>query len=120
MSDEIAWRVVLAVKPNRFDNLERLTGEMVKSARAELGCLSYQRFATEDRKIVHVYERYSNSGAALEHLKIFTRQFGARYTEMVERTQFTVYGFPSSELRKVLDQFSPQYLHQLGQWEYWA
>lgn len=95
MSGQIARRVELAVKPNQLENLEFLTDEMVESARKESGCLSYQRFITADGKFVHVYERYADSGAALEHLRIFSRTFGARYASLVDRTQFTVFGSPS-------------------------
>jgi hypothetical protein len=34
---------------------------------------------------------------------------------MVDRKAFTVYGAPSSELRKMLDQFSPQYFRPIWQ-----
>jgi quinol monooxygenase YgiN len=89
MKDEIAWRVELAIKPNQLDNFLFLTGEMVESARAEEGCLSYQRFISPDGDSIHVYERYLNSGTALEHLSTFSREFGRRYLTMVERKKFT-------------------------------
>ena len=120
MSDEIAWRVELAVKSDQVANLLALTDEMVQAASLEIGCLSYQRFISPDGKSVHVYERYLNSGAALAHLTTFFQRFGARFGSMVDRKTFTVYGTPSSELRKMLDQFSPQYLRPFGNFEYWA
>ena len=120
MGDEIAWRVELFVKPDQVGNLLALTDEMVKSASAEVGCLSYQRFISPDGKSVHLYERYSNSGAALAHLTIFFRQFAARFAGMVDRKTVTVYGVPSSELHQTLDQFSPLYLRPFGNFEYWA
>jgi quinol monooxygenase YgiN len=120
VSDEIAWRIELSVKLDQVGNLLALTDQMVESARAEVGCLSYQRFISPDGKSVQVYERYLNSGAALAHLTIFFQRFGARYATMVERKTFTVYGAPSSELRQMLDQFDPQYLRPFGNFEYWA
>ena len=120
VGDEIAWRVELFVKPDQVGNLLALTDEMVKSASAEVGCLSYQRFISPDGQSVHLYERYSNSGAALAHLTIFFRQFATRFASMVDRKAFIVYGAPSSELRLMLDRFSPQYLRPFGNFEYWA
>ena len=120
MSDEIAWRVELSVKPDQVSNLLLLTNEMVQAASLEVGCLSYQRFISPDGKTVHVYERYLNSGVALAHLTMFFSRFGDRFASMVERESFTLYGTPSSELRRVLDQFNPDYLRPFGNFEYWA
>jgi len=120
VSDEIAWRVELSVKPDQVANLLALTDEMVKAASLEVGCLSYQRFISPDGKSVHVYERYLNSGVALAHLTVFFKRFADRFATMVDRKTCTVYGTPSSELRKMLDQFSPQYLRPFGNFEYWA
>ena len=120
MSDEIAWRVELTVKSDQVGNLLALTDEMVELASQEVGCLSYQRFIGTDGHSVHVYERYSSSGAALAHLKSFFDRFGDRFASMVNRNRFTVYGTPNSDLRQMLDQFSPEYLRPFGNLEYWA
>jgi len=120
MGDEIAWRAELTVKPEHVAALLALTDEMVQSAKMELGCLSYQRFISLDGKTVHVYERYMSSGAALAHLQVFFKRFATQFASVVERKSFTVYGAPSSELRKVLEQFNPAYLRPFGNIEYWA
>ena len=120
MSDEIAWRVELSVKPDQVGNLLALTDQMVESASVEVGCLSYQRFIGTDGHSVHVYERYLNSGAALAHLKLFFDQFGDQFSSMVNRNRFTVYGTPSNDLRQMLDKFSPEYLRPFGNFDYWA
>ena len=120
MGDEIAWRVEVSVKPDEVVNLLALTDEMVESASAEVGCLSYQRFIGPDGRSVHVYERYLDSDSAMAHLKVFFTRFGVRYASMVNRNRFTVYGTPSSELRQMLDQFSPEFLRPFGNLQYWA
>jgi len=120
VSDEVAWRAELEVKSDQVASLLALTDKMVQAASLEIGCLSYQRFISPDGKSVHVYERYLNSGAALAHLKGFFEKFAASFAAMVDRKTFTVYGAPDSELRKMLDQFSPQYLRPFGNFEYWA
>jgi quinol monooxygenase YgiN len=120
VGDEISWRVEVFVKPDQVGNLLALTDEMVESARVEVGCLSYQRFISADGHSVHVYERYLNSSAAMAHLRVFFKRYEDRYASMVIRDRFTVYGSPSTELRQVLEQFSPEYLRPFGNLEYWA
>lgn len=120
VSDEIAWRIELSVKSDQVGNLLALTDEMVESASVEDGCLSYQRFIGSDGHSVHVYERYLNSEAALAHLKVVFIRFGDRFVSMVNRNRFTVYGTPSSDLRQMLDRFTPEYLRPFGNLEYWA
>jgi quinol monooxygenase YgiN len=114
MGDQISWHVELAVKPGQFKNFQVLTGEMVESTRDELGVLNYERFVSDDGKFVHVYERYADSAAAVAHLRRFGKNFSERFLAMVDRTQFTVFGNPSDELRGLLDRFGVTYLRPFG------
>ena len=66
---KVSWWVELAVKPSQLGNFEKLTGQMVESTRNETRVLAYQRFVSDDRQIVHVYERYENYAAAIAHLE---------------------------------------------------
>jgi quinol monooxygenase YgiN len=120
MGDQVSWWVELAVKPGELDNFRALTGEMVESTRGEPGVLSYERFVSDDGKVVHVYERYADSAAALAHLRAFEKKFGGRFLSMVGRKRFTVFGTPSDELRRVLDGFGATYLEPFGAFAYWA
>ena len=119
MGNEIAWRVEVAVEPGQLENFRALTAEMVAFTRAEPGVLSYQRFITDDGRIVHVYERYADSAAALAHLQTFASKFAERFSSMVERKHFTVYGNPSPALKALLDGFGATYLRALGDLAYW-
>jgi quinol monooxygenase YgiN len=110
VSDQISWHVELAVKPGQINNFRALTTEMVESTRAEAGVLNYERFISDDGNFVHVYERYTNSATAVAHLQIFAKNFSERFMTMVDRTRFTVFGNPSNELRRLLDQFGATYL----------
>jgi quinol monooxygenase YgiN len=111
----VSWHVELAVKPGELDNFRALTREMVEFARSEAGVVVYERFVSPDGNDVHVYERWVDSPAALTHLQAFGEQFGARFSSMVERKRFTVYGTPSDELKRVLDRFgATTYLRPFG------
>lgn len=119
MGNQIAWHVVLAVKQDQFGSFQALTREMVNFTRTESGVLCYQRFASEDGKFVHGYERYADSSAALSHLRNFATLFSERFSALVDRDRFTVFGQPSHDLRAVLDRFGAIYLRSFGDLAYW-
>jgi quinol monooxygenase YgiN len=110
MGSDISWHVELAVKPGELDHLRALTRDMVAFARSEPGVLVYERFVSEDGNTVYVYERFVDSASAVAHLMAFGKMFGERFAEMVERKWFRVYGTPSDELRRYLNQFAVTYL----------
>ena len=114
---QISWHVELALRSGALDNFRSLTREMVESTSREAGVLNFERFITNDEKVIHIYERYADSAAALRHLLKFRSKFGDRFTAEVERKRFVVYGNPSSELKQVLQEvlggFSPEYLAPL-------
>jgi quinol monooxygenase YgiN len=119
VSEQISWCVELAVKPGQLDSFLELTGQMVESTRNEFGVLSYQRFVSDDGKVVHAHERYLNSDTALAHLQNFREKFAGRFSSMVDRIRFTLYGTPSAELKELLDGFGAIYFRRLGEFEYW-
>ncbi len=119
-AEPISWHVELAVKPGALESFRALTGEMVEFTRGETGVLGYQRFISPDGRTVHVYERYADSAAALAHLRNFTRHFGARFLQLVERKRFTVLGRPNAELRAVLDELGAAYMEPFGEFRYWG
>jgi len=120
MGREISWRVELRVKPGQLGNFQTLTGEMVAVTRGEPGVLSYQRFVSEDGTTIYLYERYADSTAAIAHLEVFAKRFAVRFSTMVERKTFTVFGDPSTELKAQLDKFNAIYLKPFGNFDYWA
>ena len=110
MSDEVSWQVELELKPGRLGPFRGLTEEMVDATRGEASALIYERFISEDGRSIWVYERYTDSAAAVAHLRTFANRFGERFAGMVTRKRFTVMGSPSDELRSVLDGFGATYL----------
>jgi quinol monooxygenase YgiN len=119
-ASKVSWWVELAVKPSQLGNFEKLTGQMVESTRNETRVLAYQRFVSDDRQIVHVYEHYENSAAAIAHLEKFAATFGERYASMVDRRRFVVFGNPSRELRTLLDRSGVTYHEPFGAFAYWG
>jgi len=114
MGTQVSWQVELAVKPGALEDFRKLTVEMVEATQHEPGVVHYERFMSQDGTIVHVYERYMDSAAAVAHLRLFRHKFGARFANLVDRMRFTVYGTPSQELRQMLDGFGATYLEPFG------
>ncbi|MDA0196731.1 MAG: hypothetical protein O2887_15530 [Bacteroidetes bacterium] len=87
---------------------------MAEWAKTEPGTLIYERFILDDNKTVFVYERYTNSDAAIAHLNVFLEKYNQQFGTMVERKRFIVFGNPGDELRVILDGFSPIYCNSIG------
>ncbi len=101
MSDEVFWIVELAIKPGQHQALTALMDEMIAATETnEPGTLGYLWFVDGDR--CHIYERYADSAAVLEHMNNFGTKFAKRFLAALEPERFTVYGSPSDEAKKVL------------------
>jgi len=114
MSDHISWHVELQVKPGQLDAFRAITSEMVESTKSEPGALIYERYIGNDGDIVHVIERYADPNAAVAHLTAFAVMYGERFSAMVDRKRFTVFGTPTVELREVLDPLGATYVAALA------
>jgi quinol monooxygenase YgiN len=110
MAETVAWLIELEVKPGALEGFRMLTQEMVEATRAESGAKIYERFMSNDGAVVHLYERYADSAAALNHLRRFREMFAERLLSVVDRKRVTVYGAASTELRAALDALGPDYL----------
>jgi quinol monooxygenase YgiN len=114
MSDHISWHVELQVKPGYLDALRALTTEMVESTKHEPGALIYERYISDDRQTVHVFERYANANAAVAHLTAFRTTYGERFAKIVDRKRFAVFGTPTTELKEILDPLGATYAAALA------
>ena len=110
MENLISWHVELVVRPGQLDHFRALTREMMESTKREPGVLIYERFIDDANANVHIYERYTDSAAAVAHLHTFARLYGERFSGMVERTRFVVYGDPTPDLKQLLDGLGAIYL----------
>lgn len=114
MDEQISWHVELEVISDQLDAFCALTSDMVQSTRRESGALIYERFISEDKRVVHVYERYVDSPSAVMHLRAFETTYATRFASVVVRKRFTVFGTPSNELRQMLDRFGAVYFPRLA------
>ncbi len=104
MSENIFWIVAAKIKENEMENLKALRDEMVNHTKTnEPGTLSYEWFISPDHKFCHLFESYSDSAAAVIHMKSFGKNYAQRFMSALEVKGFTVYGEPSEELSKILN-----------------
>jgi quinol monooxygenase YgiN len=91
-----------------------VVNDLVASTKNEPDARNYEWFASGDKKKIHLYERYTDSAAALAHLETFNEKFAQRLLATVDPARMVVYGDPTSEARKVLDGFGAIYMAQIG------
>ncbi len=114
MSDVVSWMVEVSIKSGQLDNFKAFVEEQVQSARNEPNTLAYEWFLGADNASCHIYERYTDSDAAMTHLRTLGEQFAIRFTPMVDVKQFTVYGAPNDEVKNVLGGFGATFMGQLN------
>jgi quinol monooxygenase YgiN len=114
MIDHVAWLLELAVKPGQLEDVKVLMADLVESAEAEPGTLIYEFAISEDGSVIHTYERFTDSDAALTHLTTFGEKFVQRFLAAFDPTRVVVYGTPSDEVKQAASAFQPIYMAPLG------
>src|SRR5438105_1723942 len=114
MSEQVGWLFELSVKPGQLQAVEALRDDMVESGRGEAGTLAYDWALGEDRSLLHVYERFADSDAALAHMKTFGETFAGRFMEILDPVRIVVYGDASDEVREGLAALQPVYTTPFG------
>jgi quinol monooxygenase YgiN len=105
----------LTVNPQRLDELKALLETMVNSIKSsEPGTLNYEWSVNAAQTTVHVYERYQDSSAALNHLASFRTKFGERFLQVVKPARLVVYGSPDIQIKTALAGLNPVYMSPLG------
>jgi quinol monooxygenase YgiN len=114
METSVAWMVEGTLKPGKLDTLKTLMDEMVAGTREEPGTRSYEWYISEDGTNVHIWEKYADSAAAIEHVTGFGAKWADRFMDCLELTGFRVYGTPDDSAKEFLSGMGPQYYGVLG------
>jgi quinol monooxygenase YgiN len=110
---EVVWLYELAVKPGGVDSFRALMAELVESARAQTGTLTYEWSLSADGRVAHVYERYEDAAATLAHLAGFRDRFAQRFRESADPTRLVVYGNPEEAVKEALAGLRPTFMTPL-------
>ena len=115
MSEQVAWVLQLSIKEGQYDNVIDLMGQMVAATQAdEPGTLSYEWSVNDDKTVCHLYERYTDSAAAMVHMGSFGQNFMKRFFTFMRPTGIFVYGSASDELQAALAGLKPLYMGAIG------
>ena len=117
MADTVSWILRLSVRESQMDSARNLMNEMVASTQQEPGAQLYEWFLSDDGKTCHIFERYDDSTAVMNHLGTFGSKFADRFLACFEPTGLDVYGAPSAEAKAALDGFGAKYLGWFGGWQ---
>lgn len=118
MNENIFWIVATKVKEGELENLKALKDEMTEYTKTnEPGALKYEWFISSDEKYCHLFENYSDSSAAVTHMKSFGKNYAGRFMSILEVKNFTVYGEPSVELTKILNPLGVVIMNSSGGFE---
>jgi len=71
MNENVYWVIELAVNPGRFEDLKTLIAELLEANRKEVGFLTCEFAISDDRQVCHIYERFQDSAAIMNHLQSF-------------------------------------------------
>ena len=108
-SDQIYWVITFDVaEMNKF---KPLVAKLVAATEKEPGTLQYEYNVGDDQKTVDIFERYTNSHAAVVHVtENFGPNFSKEFMVLAKPTRFVVYGNVTDELKKTLADFHPVYM----------
>jgi quinol monooxygenase YgiN len=114
MAENIYWVIELAVNPGRFEDLKTLVADLLEANRKEVGFLTQELAISDDRQVCHIYERFQDSAAIMNHLQSFGANFATRFFEILKPTRFVIFGTPSVEVKNALAESNPVYMAPLG------
>ena len=114
MSENVYWVIELAVNPGRFEDLKTLVAELLEANREKVGFLTYGVSISDDRQVCHIYERFEDSAAIMNHMQSFGPKFATRFFEILKPTRFVIYGTPSAEVKEAVAEFKPIYMTPLA------
>ena len=110
MEDQVFWIIKLNVVEGKSDAALALMNDLIEHTKNnEPDALYYEWFFSDDKQTCHIHERYKNSDAVLTHLQNFGSKFGERFGEVFEPTGLSVYGNPTDDARRALDDLGAEY-----------
>lgn len=110
MVDDLYWVFTLDVKTGRLPEFRALVADIVAASSREPGTLAYQYSVNADETQVHIFERYRDSQAFMDHLALTFGGYAERFLALVTVASLIVYGNPDAAARKALDSFGATYM----------
>jgi quinol monooxygenase YgiN len=115
--EQIGWVIEVSVRDGELARWKELMREMVASASAEPGTLTYEWMLGDDGTTCQLFERYTNVAAAAVHSRAFDAKFASRFFALASPVRLSVYGTPDAELRAAQAPLAPGHFQRIGGFE---
>jgi quinol monooxygenase YgiN len=113
MSENIHWVLEVAILPGKLEDFRAVAKDLIAATETEPGTFDYEWYFNADNTACHVYERYRDSEAVLEHVESFGR-FAERFLQACRPTRFDIYGAPSDAVKAAVADLGPTYFAKFG------
>ena len=110
-SEQVYW--VFTVTVDQMDKFTALIPKLVAATEREPGALQFEFNIGDDQKTVDIFERYTDSEAALFHQRESFAPFSKELFAVARLTRWVLYGTPSEEFKKANADFHPIYMTPL-------
>jgi len=107
-SEQVYW--VFTVTVDQMDKFTPLIPKLVAATEKEPGALQFEFNTGDDQKTVDIFERYSDSKAALFHQTESFAPLSKEFFAVAKLTRWVIYGTPSDEFKKANADFHPIYM----------
>jgi quinol monooxygenase YgiN len=107
-SEQVYW--VFTVTVDQMDKFKPLIPKLVAATEKEPGALQFEFNIENDQKTVDIFERYTDSKAALFHQAESFGPFSKEFFAVAKLTRWVIYGTPSDEFKKANADFHPIYM----------
>src|SRR5258708_28326106 len=107
-SEQVYW--VFTVTVDRMDKFTPLIPKLVAATKKEPGALQFEFNIGSDQKTVDIFERYTDSKAALLHQMEGFAPNAEEFFAVAKLTRWVIYGTPSEEFKKANADFHPIYM----------
>jgi quinol monooxygenase YgiN len=107
-SEQVYW--VFTVTVDQIDKFKPLIRKVVAATEKEPGALQFEFNIGDDQRTVDIFERYTDSKAALFHQSESFAPFSKEFFAVARLTRWVIYGKPSDEFKKANADFHPTYM----------
>jgi quinol monooxygenase YgiN len=107
-SQQLYW--VFTVTVDQMDKFTSLIPRLVAATEKEPGAPQFDFNIGDDRKTVDIFERYTDSKAALFHQAESFAPNSKEFFAAAKLTRWVIYGAPSDEFKKANADFHPIYM----------
>lgn len=108
LSEQVYW--VFTVTVDQMDKFTPLIPKLVAATKKEPGALQFECNIGDDQRTVDLFERYTDSKAALFHQAESFAPLSKEFFAVAKLTRWVIYGTPSDEFKKANADFHPIYM----------